>query len=81
MTRVICRLSCKYVVKQSTTTFVSELRTETKIQEGQASALKYCYERLNSLLRTLEVSDLDEFSALRTITDFAALVSTYEKGF
>eukprot|EP01083_Nonionella_stella_P043273 116757_1 len=78
---LMTRLSCKFVVKQSPRTFVSELQVETKIQESQLSALKFCYERLNSLLRTLEVSNVDEFSPLRTITDFATLVSTYEKGF
>ncbi len=37
--------------------------------------------RLNSLLRTLEVTGLDEFSPLIKVSDFATLVSTYADGF
>ncbi len=37
--------------------------------------------RLNSLLRTLEVTGLDEFSPLMQVADFATLVSTYADGF
>ena len=40
----------------------------------------FCAERLQSLVRTLELSRLDEFSALQKVASFATLVATYEKG-
>lgn len=44
-------------------------------------ALKFSYDRLNSLLRTLKVTDLDEFTPLTLLTNFATLVGTYSEGF
>lgn len=41
---------------------------------------RFCAERLQSLIRTLELSRLDEHSALQKVASFATLVSTYEKG-
>lgn len=40
----------------------------------------FCAERLQSLIRTLELNRLDEYSALQKVASFATLVSTYEKG-
>jgi len=37
--------------------------------------------RLRSLLRTLEVTDVQDFSPLMLIADFATLVATYTQGF
>ena len=42
--------------------------------------LKFAYSRLNSLLRTLQVSNLDDFNSLSDIADFATLLSTYSEG-
>ena len=44
------------------------------------SFVSFCAERLQSLVRTLEVNRLDEFSALQKVASFATLVATYEKG-
>ena len=41
---------------------------------------RFCAERLQSLIRTLELSRLDEHSALQKVASFATLVATYEKG-
>ena len=41
---------------------------------------RFCAERLQSLIRTLELSRLDEHSSLQKVASFATLVSTYEKG-
>ena len=41
---------------------------------------RFCSERLASLLRTLELADLADFSSLTLIANFATLVSTYTKG-
>ena len=43
--------------------------------------LRFCSERLASLLRTLEISHSGDFSALTVVAHFATLVSTYTKGF
>jgi len=42
---------------------------------------RFCAERLASLIKTLEITDLADFSPLVLITNFATLVSTYMKGF
>jgi len=42
--------------------------------------LKFAYSRLNSLLRTLQVSNLDDFNALSDVADFSTLLSTYSEG-
>ncbi|KAG7384456.1 General transcription and DNA repair factor IIH helicase subunit XPD [Phytophthora pseudosyringae] len=43
--------------------------------------MKFCYTRLNSLLRTLEVTNLEEYNSLTDVADFATLVATYADGF
>merc|ERR1719217_1665844 len=43
--------------------------------------MKFVADRLRSLLRTLEVTDVQDFSPLMLIADFATLVSTFQKGF
>uniref|UniRef100_A0A452VG99 DNA 5'-3' helicase n=1 Tax=Ursus maritimus TaxID=29073 RepID=A0A452VG99_URSMA len=42
---------------------------------------RFCAERLRSLLHTLEIADLADFSPLTLLANFATLVSTYAKGF
>lgn len=41
---------------------------------------RFCAERLQSLIRTLELNRLDEYSSLQKVASFATLVATYEKG-
>ena len=41
---------------------------------------RFTSERLSSLIRTLELADLQDFSSLTLISHFATLVSTYTKG-
>ena len=43
--------------------------------------LRFCAERLASLIRTLELSHTADFSPLTVVAHFATLVSTYTKGF
>lgn len=40
----------------------------------------FCAERLQSLVRTLELNRLDEINALQKVATFATLVATYERG-
>lgn len=48
-------------------------RTDSKV-------FRFCAERLQSLVRTLGLTNLDEYSSLQKVANFATLVSTYEKG-
>ena len=41
---------------------------------------RFCAERLRSLLRTLELSNIRDFSPLTLIANFATMVSTYTRG-
>ena len=41
---------------------------------------RFCAERLHSLLRTLELTAIQEMSPLTLVANFATLVSTYTKG-
>jgi len=44
-------------------------------------SLKFCHERLRSLLNTLRVNNLDEFTPVTKIADFVTLLGTYAQGF
>jgi DNA excision repair protein ERCC-2 len=55
-----------------------------KIQDATAlerKPLRFTYSRLNSLLRTLEVTSLDDFAGLTQVANFATLLATYLEGF
>lgn len=41
---------------------------------------RFCYERMRSLLRTLELTDMHDFVSLTKIANFATMISTYTKG-
>jgi DNA excision repair protein ERCC-2 len=41
--------------------------------------MKRCYDRLNSLLKTLEITDLDRFVPIIEVADFTTLVATYDQ--
>ncbi|KZZ94874.1 DNA helicase (DNA repair), Rad3 type [Moelleriella libera RCEF 2490] len=43
--------------------------------------LKFCAERLTSLVRTLELTNIEDYQPLQEVATFATLVATYEKGF
>ena len=44
-------------------------------------ALRYCYSRLNQLLRTLQIVNTDDFTPLSIVADFCTIMASYEKGF
>lgn len=41
---------------------------------------RFCSERLASLVRTLELTRVDEYASLQKVAAFATLVATYDKG-
>ncbi len=47
----------------------------------ERKTLRFTYSRLNKLLRTLEITSLEDFGALSEVANFATLVSTYLEGF
>lgn len=58
--------------------FLNHLHSVTALER---KPLKFTYSRLNSLLKTLEITSLDEFNSLTDIANFVTLVSTYNEGF
>uniref|UniRef100_A0A671LSR6 General transcription and DNA repair factor IIH helicase subunit XPD n=1 Tax=Sinocyclocheilus anshuiensis TaxID=1608454 RepID=A0A671LSR6_9TELE len=72
------RLRIHHVVQESTPQFLKDIYEKVCIDR---KPLRFCAERLRSLLRTLEIADIADFSAITLISHFATLVSTYNKGF
>ncbi|KAJ7449802.1 hypothetical protein FB451DRAFT_1342963 [Mycena latifolia] len=72
------RMRVLHVVAETPLSFLQHLKDITYIERRP---LRFCAERLQSLIRTLELSRLDEYAALQKVASFATLVSTYEKGF
>ncbi|RXM96626.1 TFIIH basal transcription factor complex helicase XPD subunit [Acipenser ruthenus] len=72
------RLRVQHVVQESPPQFLKDAFEKVCIDR---KPLRFCAERLRSLLRTLEIADIADFSAVTLISNFATLVSTYSKGF
>ena len=72
------RMTVDEVVQESPTAFLHKLDNE---EEDFSKPMKFVSDRLRSLLRTLEVTDVQDFSPIMLIADFATLVSTFQKGF
>ncbi|KAI0320107.1 hypothetical protein OF83DRAFT_1106621 [Amylostereum chailletii] len=72
------RMRVLHVVAETPLSFLQHLKDITYIERRP---LRFCAERLQSLVKTLELSRLDEFSSLQKVASFATLVATYEKGF
>eukprot|EP00639_Heterosigma_akashiwo_P012407 CAMPEP_0206361122 /NCGR_PEP_ID=MMETSP0294-20121207/149_1 /ASSEMBLY_ACC=CAM_ASM_000327 /TAXON_ID=39354 /ORGANISM="Heterosigma akashiwo, Strain CCMP2393" /LENGTH=597 /DNA_ID=CAMNT_0053805897 /DNA_START=1 /DNA_END=1795 /DNA_ORIENTATION=+ len=72
------RLGARTVESETPLAFLHRLHQATQLE---VKPLKFAYSRLNSLLRTLEVTSLDDFRPLQDVADFATLVATYAEGF
>lgn len=72
------RLDTENVEKEGPVNFVASITAHAGIDQ---KTLRFCYERLHSLMLTLEITDTDEFLHIQTICDFATLVGTYTRGF
>ncbi|XP_044730901.1 general transcription and DNA repair factor IIH helicase subunit XPD [Chrysoperla carnea] len=72
------RLRVQHVVQETPVGFLRDIQSKICIER---KPLRFCAQRLASLLRTLEIADMTDFSALILITHLATLVSTYTKGF
>jgi len=71
------RMRTKSVVSETPQGFIEDVKQRTLIER---KPLQFCHERLSSLIRTLELTDLDEFSNLEKVTGFATLAATYRQG-
>ncbi|WWC87764.1 uncharacterized protein L201_002656 [Kwoniella dendrophila CBS 6074] len=72
------RMRVLHVVAETPQSFLAHLKEITYIEKRP---LKFAAERLTSLVRTLELTNIDEHYSLQKIASFGTLVATYEKGF
>ncbi|XP_043282259.1 general transcription and DNA repair factor IIH helicase subunit XPD [Venturia canescens] len=72
------RLRVQHVVQESPAIFLHDIQSKVCIER---KPLRFCATRLSSLLRTMEITDITDFSPLIRITHLATLVSTYTTGF
>lgn len=72
------RMRVMHVVAETTPSFLQHIKEITYIER---KPLRFCAERLASLVRTLELTDLEEYSSLAKVAGFATLCATYETGF
>lgn len=72
------RMKVLHVISETPISFLQHLKDLTFIDR---KPLKFCSERLSLLVRTLELSEIEDFMALKDIATFATLVSTYDTGF
>ena len=57
--------------------FLHRMTNGTSLEQ---KPLRFAYSRLSSLLRTLQVSNLDDFNALTDVADFSTLLASYSEG-
>ncbi|RKP07597.1 hypothetical protein THASP1DRAFT_30592 [Thamnocephalis sphaerospora] len=72
------RMRVMNVISETPASFLQHLKDITYIER---KPLRFCAERLVSLVRTLELTDVDDLSALQAVAQFATMVATYDKGF
>ncbi|XP_077996565.1 general transcription and DNA repair factor IIH helicase subunit XPD-like [Glandiceps talaboti] len=72
------RLRVQHVVSESPPSFLKDIYSKVCIER---KPLRFCSERLHSLLRVLELSEIQDLSSISLVANFATLVSTYTKGF
>lgn len=72
------RMKVLHVISETPNSFLQHLKQLTFIDK---KPLRFCSERLSLLVRTLEVTEIEDFTALKDIATFATLISTYEEGF
>ncbi|XP_078048970.1 general transcription and DNA repair factor IIH helicase subunit XPD [Augochlora pura] len=72
------RLRVQHVIQESPAAFLRDVQSKVSIER---KPLRFCAERLATLLRTMEISDLTDFSPIILVTHLATLVATYTKGF
>jgi len=72
------RLEINIVLNEDPSSFLAALQQDVAID---AKTLRFCYDRLVSLMKTLEVTATDDYMPVHLVANFATLVATYTKGF
>eukprot|EP00835_Amoeboradix_gromovi_P006251 NODE_702_length_5024_cov_0.139898.p1 type:complete len:744 gc:universal NODE_702_length_5024_cov_0.139898:2594-363(-) len=72
------RMRVQHVIIEQPISFLYHVKEICLIDRKQ---LQFSAERLQSLIRTLELQDIDEYRHIMRLANFATLVSTYLKGF
>ncbi|SZF05401.1 unnamed protein product [Blumeria hordei] len=72
------RMKVRQVISETPPSFLAHLKEYTFIEK---KPLRFCAERLTSLVRTLELANIEDYQPLQEVATFATLVATYEKGF
>ncbi|EMR82380.1 hypothetical protein ACHAP3_001570 [Botrytis cinerea] len=72
------RMKVRQVISETPASFLAHLKEYTYIEK---KPLRFCAERLTSLVRTLELTNIEDYQPLQEVATFATLVATYEKGF
>ncbi|CAL3962528.1 unnamed protein product [Diplocarpon coronariae] len=72
------RMKVRQVISETPPSFLAHLKEYTFIER---KPLRFCAERLTSLVRTLELTNIEDYQPLQEVATFATLVATYERGF
>ncbi|KAH8726391.1 hypothetical protein GQ44DRAFT_613571 [Phaeosphaeriaceae sp. PMI808] len=72
------RMKVLHVISETPPSFLQHLRELTFIEK---KPLRFCAERLTSLVRTLELTNIEDYQPLQEVATFATLIATYETGF
>ena len=72
------RMKVLYVIQETPPSFLTHLKELTFIEK---KPLRFCAERLTSLVRTLELTNIEDFQPLQEVATFATLAATYDTGF
>lgn len=84
-----------HVISETAPSFLAHLKELTFIEKkplrysppykssssGSLTPPRFCAERLTSLVRTLELTQIEDYQPLQEVASFATLVATYDKGF
>ncbi len=73
------KIDGQVVTSQTPPAFLLDFQRDTHVAD--ATGLQFAVDRLNLLLKTLEVADVDEFAPLLKVCAFGALAATYAEGF
>ncbi|KAL5334657.1 hypothetical protein BJX70DRAFT_377557 [Aspergillus crustosus] len=72
------RMKVTHTISETPLSFLNHVKELTFIER---KPLRFCAERLTSLVRTLELINIEDYQPLQEVATFATLVSTYDKGF
>lgn len=72
------RLRVQHVIQESPAGFLKDINSKICVDR---KPLRFCAERLASMIRALELTDMADLSPLVLVSHFATLVSTYTRGF